>query len=86
METKRSLTPLKENIIEVAWLFRDLAETNEKIEYRGDETRELICDIADKFEEKFDGYDWNQEGALLYIEEIQNFAKKEIYDYYEIEM
>ena len=72
-----SLTPLKENIIEISWLFQDLAEQH-LVAYNGPDTRETICRIADEFEEEYKDVDWNAEGAPFYIEEIQNFAKKKL--------
>lgn len=76
------MTKLEENIIEIAWAFRDLADTDNKIEYIGTETRVLISDLAKEFEEEYKDVDWNASNAPLYIEEIQNFTKRKLDEYY----
>ncbi len=78
------LTKENETLIEVTWLFHDIIDCNEEIEYMGTETLELICKISHDFEEKYKYTAWNIPGAPLYIEELQKFAMEQIMKYYNI--
>lgn len=64
------------NIIEVAWIVMEEYYSNDQIEcIPMAELKELIVQIAEKFEDTYKGVDW---GQLEYYEEITVFTNKEV--------